>query len=117
MEKQYELWIIKAREKIQLQMEKAKKRIDENIVRTQPLYNIGDLVKWKNNNLQHKLEPSWKGPGIIVQIFDNNNVEIKYNNKIFRLHLDQVMPYYVLDEAHDDADNDDDNDTPLSQRI
>lgn len=115
--KQYELWIIKAREKIQLQMEKAKKRIDENIVRTQPLYNIGDLVKWKNNNLQHKLEPSWKGPGIIVQIFDNNNVEIKYNNKIFRLHLDQVMPYYVLDEAHDDADNDDDNDTPLSQRI
>ena len=87
-------------------MEKAKKRIDENIVRTQPLYNIGDLVKWRNNDPQHKLEPSWKGPATIIQILDNNNVEIQYNNKRFRLHLDQVMPYYVLNEGHGDTDSD-----------
>lgn len=101
--KQHESWITRARERVQLQMEKAKRRIDENIVRSQPPYNVGDLVKWRNHYPQHKLEPSWKGPGVITQIFDNNNLEIQFGNKKLRLHLDQVMPYYVPVETNADA--------------
>ena len=70
----HEKYIQKSKERIQLQQEKSKRRLDKNITRTHPIYQIGDLIKWKNNNMLNKLEPSWKGLGTIIQLLVDNNL-------------------------------------------
>ena len=56
--KEHEEIISTTRERIQLEMEKTKKRLYENITRKHPIYKTGDLVKTLNNTKQHKLEPA-----------------------------------------------------------
>ena len=75
-------------------MERTKKRLDEGIVRTHPLYKPGNLVKIFNNTKQNKLEQSWKGPHEVIDYIDNNNLRIRNKDKILRAHIDQCMPYF-----------------------
>ena len=82
----------KASERIQVELEKTKKILDEGIIRTHPLYKPGNLVKILNNTKQNKLEQSWKGPSEVIDYLDNNNLRIRNKNKILRVHIDQCMP-------------------------
>ena len=93
--------ISKTRERIQVEMEKTKRRLDENITRKHPIYKAGDLVKTLNNTKQNKLEPAWKGPFEVIDYIDNNNLRIRNKDKIIRIHIDQCMPYF----ADADPDN------------
>ena len=38
------------------------------------------------------------------QLPDNNNLIINYKNKTTRIHIDQVMPFYVSDNVEDNRD-------------
>ena len=49
MEKKREDTVREAKENIQLEMEKTKRRLDENITRKHPIYKIKDKVKIINN--------------------------------------------------------------------
>ena len=44
-----------AKECIEVEMEKTKRRLDESIVRRHSVYKFGDLVKIKNNTKENKL--------------------------------------------------------------
>ena len=89
--KKHEEMISKTREKIQVEMEKTKRRLDENITRKHPIYKAGDLVKTLNNTKQNKLEPAWKGPFEVIDYIDNNNLRIRNKDKIIRIHIDQCV--------------------------
>ena len=51
----------------------------------------------------NKLETSWNGPGTITQLLDNNLI-INYKNKITRIHIGQIIPFYVSDNVEDSRD-------------
>ena len=93
--------ISKTRERIQVEMERTKRRLDENITRKYPIYKAGDLVKTLNNTKKNKLEPAWEGPFEVNYYIDNNNLRIRNKDKIIRIQIDQCMPYFS------DADTDD----------
>ena len=83
--------ISKTRERIQVEMEKTKRRLDENITRKHPIYKAGDLVKTLNSTKQNKLELAWKGPFEVIDYIDNNNLRIRNKDKIIRIHIDQYV--------------------------
>ena len=45
----------KAKERIEVEVEKTKRRLGESIVRRHSVYKFGDLVKIKNNTKENKL--------------------------------------------------------------
>ena len=79
----------KAKERIQVELEKTGKRLDEGITRTQPLYKPGNLVKFLNNTKQNKLEQSWTGRYEVIDYLDNNNLRIRNKDKILRVHIEE----------------------------
>ena len=87
-----------------MELEKTKKRLDEGITRTHPLYKPGNLVKILNSTKQNKLKQYWKGPYEVIDYLDNNNLRIRNKDKIMRVHINQCMPYF----------SDEDPDTPDS---
>ena len=91
----------KAKERVELEMEKTKRKNDESIVKKHPLYKLGDKIKLLNNTKQNKLDPSWKGPYEVIEQIDNNNLKIRDETKITRVYIDQCMPYFP-DEDHTD---------------
>ena len=86
--------IRKTKERVQIELEKTKKTLDEAIVRTNPLYKPGNLVKILNQTKQNKLELSWKGPYEVIDYLDNNDLRIRNKDKILRVHIDQCMLYF-----------------------
>ena len=66
MEEETRRYHIQTRERIQVEMEKTERRLDENIIRKHPIYKAGDFVKKFNNTKQNKLEPAWKGPFEVI---------------------------------------------------
>ena len=93
--KKHEKIISKTRERIQVEIEKTKRRLDENITRKHPIYKAGDLVKTLNNTKENKLEPAWKA-GL-------SNLRIINKDKIIRIHIDQCMPYFSDADIDDNA--------------
>ena len=61
------------------------------------------LVKIKNNTEQNKLEASWRGPYEVIDYLDNNNLRIRNKDKIIKIHIDQVMPYFTDGNTDNDV--------------
>ena len=61
----------------------------------QGVYEPGDLNKFINNHPENKLSPSWKGPAVIVELQENSNYKILFNDKRIRIRANQLMPYYT----------------------
>ena len=80
-EKMHEENLRKDKEQIQVGKEKTKKRLDEEIVRKHPIYQIGDLVKILDNTKRNKLKQYWKGLYEVIDYTDNNNLRIRNKDK------------------------------------
>ena len=91
--KKHEEIIFKPRERIQVEMEKTKRRLDEHITRKHLIDEARDLVKTLSNTKQNKLEPAWKCPFGVIDYIDNSNLRIRNKDKIIRIHINQYMPY------------------------
>jgi hypothetical protein len=67
---------------------KMKQNYDKN---SNPIIvNKNDLVYIKNCNITSKFDKLYIGPGIVLDILDNNNVKIKINNKEKIVHKDLI---------------------------
>ena len=101
--KKHEGIISKTRERIQVEMEGIKRRLNENITRKHPIYKAGDLIKTLNNTKQNRLEPACKGPFEVIDYIDNKNLRIRNKDKIIRIHIDKCMPYFLDPDTDDNA--------------
>ena len=66
-----------AKERMQMEMEKTKKRLDKSIVQKHSVYKPGDKIKTINKCKTNKLDSSWKGLYTIIDYVDHNNLRIR----------------------------------------
>ena len=88
----HERYLEQARQKIQIQKEKYKKLQVSKVALPQGSYESGDLVKFINYTIEHKLSPSWKGPVTVLEHLDSNNHIILFKSVKQRIHANQLMP-------------------------
>lgn len=69
-----------------------KQNYDKNINEIQ--YKIGEKIKIKNDS-GHKLESSYIGPYVVIDI-QNTNIIAKNekNNKVVKIHKNRTLPYF-----------------------
>ena len=61
------------------------KRVDHD-------YKVGDKVML-NNNYAYKYETPHKGPFLITQCWNNDNITLQYGLKIIRYNIRRINPY------------------------
>lgn len=99
----YEDYNMEMKQKFQESHEIARKNITEQKQKSKSTYdqnqqeidvNVGDKVLIKDHSCRGKLSPKWKGPFIITEIHNNENVTIIRNNKTIKIHKNELKLFH-----------------------
>ena len=99
----------KMRERLHYAYDVARKVLKKSVERQKRLYNervfgephrVGDLVwcadKTRKKGVSPKLQPKWKGPGIITEVFNDVVVKVQFSpKKMSILHVDLLKPCHT----------------------
>lgn len=56
--------------------------------------NVGDKVLVKDHNRKGKLSPKWKGPFIVTDVHDNENISIQRNKNKVKIHKNELKIFH-----------------------
>lgn len=85
----HKTWAL-AREQLLKKKESNKKQYDKTHHTKQLELKVGDEVFIKRTSKTHKYESPYDGPYPVIEITGENSIKVKRNNKIIRLHKNQV---------------------------
>ncbi|KAL4084027.1 hypothetical protein QTP88_029343 [Uroleucon formosanum] len=56
--------------------------------------HVGDKVLLKEQNKKNSLSQHWTGPYEVMEVYDNENITINKNRKVYRIHKNNVKIFY-----------------------
>ncbi|CAK9816796.1 Retrovirus-related Pol polyprotein from transposon 412 [Anthophora quadrimaculata] len=101
-------YIHKARYNLEKTKEKTQRRTNQNIIRTQPVFNVGDYVFLHNDNVRkNKLEPEWLGPYLILGTSSPTYTIKLDDTRTAKIHGNRLKPciFRFPDETRNNSDS------------
>ena len=77
--KPHEDYLEKGKAALKKTKERLKRQQDAKIVRTTPIFDIGDLILLHNDSKATKLEREWLGPYTVIKRINEVNYELLYD--------------------------------------
>lgn len=92
--KRHEEYLERGKRAIIKTQERIKNHIDNNIVRVNPIFEIGDLVLLHNDSKTNKMESEWLGPYTVTRRVNDVNYEILYNSSRYVVHSNRLKLFF-----------------------
>ena len=92
--KRHEGYLEEGKAAIRKTQERLKRHQDANIIRSNPIFEIGDLVLLHNDTKGNKLEREWLGPYTVIKRTNEVDYERIHNGHVYTVHANRLKSYY-----------------------